>query len=99
MPIAVEMRFPGATTDQYDKIVERMGLRPMGPGAPGGIFHSVAQTDTGLRIVDVWENQETFEKFAREQIVPYAKEVGISSDPEMEVHQVHSYLTTGPSVS
>jgi len=32
MPVAVVMDFEGATLDQYDQVLEKMGLTPGGPG-------------------------------------------------------------------
>jgi hypothetical protein len=91
--VAVEMRFRGATTDQYDQVIQKMGLRQGGPMPPGGISHWVAKTDDGIRVVDVWESRETFEKFAQEQIGPYSREAGITEEPEVTFTEVHNYLT------
>jgi hypothetical protein len=93
MPVAVEMDFSGATVDQYDRILEKMGLTPGGATPPGAISHWVAETSDGMRVVDVWETKEDFERFAQEQIGPYSKEVGIESEPALRVFEVHNYLT------
>ena len=57
MAVAVEMNFRGATIEQYDEILGKMGLTPGGSTAPGAISHWVAKTDDGLRVVDVWETR------------------------------------------
>ena len=93
MAVAVEQNFSGATTEQYDQILEKMGLTPGGATPPGAISHWVAKTDDGVRVVDVWESQEFFERFAREKIGPYAREVGIEDEPEIRFYEVHNYLT------
>ena len=93
MPVAVEMNFKGATLDQYDQIIQKMGLTPGGATSPGGISHWVAQTDEGIRVVDVWETQDANDKHAAEEIGPYAAEAGITEAPEMRVYEVHNYLT------
>jgi hypothetical protein len=95
MAVAVEMNFRGATLDQYDQVIEKMGLRQGGPLPPGAISHWVAKTDDGIRVVDVWETKEQFERFAQEQIGPYTREVGIEEEPEMRFYDVHNYLTAG----
>jgi hypothetical protein len=92
MPTAVEMNFRGATLDQYDQVIERMGLTPGGPVPPGAISHWVAKTEEGFRVVDVWETKEQFERFAQEQIGPYSREVGITEEPEMRFYDVHNHL-------
>lgn len=89
------MKFSGATLDQYDRILEKMGLTPGGSTPPGAISHWVAKTDEGIHVVDVWETKEQFERFAEEQIGPYAREVGIEGEPEMRFYDVHAYLTAG----
>ncbi len=95
MAIAVEMEFSGATLEQYDQVLEKMGLTPGGSGPPGSISHWVTKTDDGIRVVDVWESKEVFERFAQEQIEPYTREVGFAGEPEMHFYEVHSYLTPG----
>jgi len=94
MAVAVVMDFAGATLEQYDRVMELMGLAPRGPAAPGGLFHWVARTDTGIRVVDVWETKEQFEKFAEEQIGPYTQQAGFTGPPDIKFVDVHNYQTT-----
>ena len=93
MAVAVQLDFEGATLDQYDEICRRMGLTPKGPGPSGAVSHFATMTDSGLRVVDVWETKEQFETFAQEQIAPFSQEVGIPSPPEMKFFDVHNYFT------
>jgi hypothetical protein len=93
MAVAVEMTFKGATLDQYDQVIQKMGLTRGGPTPPGAISHWVAKTDDGVRIVDVWETREAYDQFAAEQIGPYSREAGITEAPQMRVYDVHNYLT------
>ena len=93
MPVAVEMNFRGATLDQYDQILEKMGLTPGGSTPPGAISHWVASSDDGIRVVDVWESRDVYDRFAQEQIGPYSAEVGITEAPEATFYEVHSFLT------
>ena len=94
MTVAVVMDFPGGTLDQYDEVIGKMKFTPGGKGAPGALSHWVTKTDSGLRVTDVWENRETFDKFAQEQIGPFAAESGMGA-PEMAFYDVHNYLTPG----
>ena len=64
MAVGVQLDFEGATIEQYDQILEKMGLTHRGPGGPGSLFHWVTKTENGLRATDVWESREVFEKFA-----------------------------------
>ena len=94
MAIAVQFDFSGGTLDQYDQIIQKLGLRPGGPGGPGGLFHWVTKTADGIRVTDVWSSKEAFEKFSEEQLGPITKDMGISP-PEMQLFEVHNYQTAG----
>jgi hypothetical protein len=91
MAMAFELRFAGGTTDQYDQVIQKMGLSKEGTGPTGALFHWVAATDEGLLVVDVWKSQEIFDRFAGEQIMPYTQEVGLPR-PDIRAYQVHNYL-------
>jgi hypothetical protein len=93
MAVAIEMSFKGATLDQYDEVMKLMSLEDGRRQAPdGALFHWVAQTDDGIKVVDVWETKEQFEKFAAEEIGPYTQQVGIPAPPETTFREVHNYL-------
>ena len=91
MAVAIVMDFPGGTLEQYDQVIDKMGLEPGGDTPDGAFFHWVTQTTDGLRVVDVWETQEEFDRFAQEQIGPYTQEVGMQA-PQMKVHDVHNHF-------
>ena len=95
MAIGVQQDFPGATLAQYDQVIQKMGFRPRGSGAPGGLFHWVTKTDSGIRVIDVWESKEQFEKFGAEKVGPLTAQVGITSPPKVTFFEVHNYLTKG----
>ncbi len=95
MAVGVVLEFEGATLAQYDAIIDKMGLTPGGSGGPGSLFHWVTETDTGIRVTDVWESQEQFGKFSEEQIGPISAEVGIPNPPNVTFCEVHNYLTAG----
>ena len=95
MPVGVVLEFDGATLDPYDQVIEKMGLSPGGAGASGGLFHWVTQTDNGIRVTDVWQDRETFEQFAQEQIGPFTAEVGIENPPRISFFDVHNYRPAG----
>ena len=82
MTIAVVVEFPGATAEQYDLVIAKLGLTAGGAAMPGQLSHWVSVTDAGTRITDVWESRETFEKFAEEKMVPTVTEVGRSRTPK-----------------
>jgi hypothetical protein len=96
MAVGLIQDFKDATLEQYDQVAfEKMGFRSGGKHLPGCLFHWVAKTDDGIRVIDVWESREQFDRFAEEQIGPYAEEVGFPNPPETTFYDVHNYLTAG----
>jgi hypothetical protein len=95
MAVAVVMDFGGATLDQYDQVLGKMGFSAGGSGPPGALFHWATATEGGFRVTDVWETREQFDRFAQERIGPLSAEVGLTAQPQMSFYEVHSYLT-GP---
>jgi hypothetical protein len=93
MAVAVEIVFTGGTLDQYDQVMDKMGLKPARVGPPSGLlFHWITATDDGIRVVDVWESAADFDAFAREKIVPITQEVGVPGPPDIRFHDVYNYL-------
>ncbi len=95
MAVAVQIDLRGGTLEQYDQVIEKMGLQKGGPGGPGSLFHWVRKTDDGIRVIDVWESQEAFDSFARSKIGPITQEVGMPNPPEIQFFEVHNYFTAG----
>ena len=95
MAIAVLIDFKGGTREQYDEVIEKMGFRPGGAGAPGSLFHWVTATSDGIRVTDVWRSREDFERFSAEKIGPITQEVGVPGPPDVQFVDVHNYLTAG----
>lgn len=93
MAVAVQMDFRNATLEQYDRVIEMMRLTPRGRAPRHAISHYVAQTDEGLRVVDVWETREAFDRFAEEQIGPFTAEAGMSAPHDVTFLEVHNYFT------
>jgi hypothetical protein len=92
MAVAFKMEFEGATLEQYDRVMELMGLDQGDTSPDGAVFHWAAPTDSGIIVVDVWESDEQFNKFAEQQIGPYTQEVGIPNPPAVTRFEVHNTL-------
>ena len=92
--IAVIQDFEGATLDQYDGVIDKMGITPGGKHSdPGCLFHWVTRTATGIKVVDVWQTREQFDTWIAEQVVPNALEAGFPNPPTNTFHDVHTYFT------
>jgi hypothetical protein len=93
MTVAVIQDLEGATLDQYDRAIDKMGITPGGRHPdPGCLFHWVTETDTGLRVVDVWQTRDQFETFVAEQVAPNALEAGFPKPAQNTFHEVHAYF-------
>lgn len=92
MAVAFEMRFEGATLEQYDRVMELMGLDRGDTSPDGAVFHWCATTDTGIVVVDVWDTDEQFNDFSKNQIGPLTQQVGLPSPPVVTRYEVHNTL-------
>lgn len=78
------------TKERYDEVLRR--LEQAGAGSPPGRSYHFAWAgqDGAVEVFDVWDSQESFEKFG-ETLIPIMAEVG--SDPgEPQVAEVHSII-------
>lgn len=79
---AYVLEFQGGTKEQYDRVIEKLNFG--GKPAPGGIFHLASVSEFGVRVFDVWESKEAFDKFMSEKLGPILAEVGIKAgQPEL----------------
>jgi hypothetical protein len=81
---------PNAMTFQaYDEIIKR--LDAAGAGAPEGrLCHASYGSAERIRVFDIWESQELFERFGQ-TLRPILQEVGV--DPGTpEVVDVHNII-------
>jgi hypothetical protein len=79
--------------EQYDKLDKELGSdKP-----EGLIVHAAGDSGSGIRIIDVWESKQQFERFQSERLGPAMSKVGIeqpgngiggtpSAMQEMSVH-------------
>jgi hypothetical protein len=65
MAVAVIMEFSGATLEQYDQVISKMGLTPGGPGPARALGHWFAATDDGILVTDLWQTKELYDAFAK----------------------------------
>lgn len=89
--MAVVLRFTptGMTKAKYDECVKR--LEKAGAGAPPGrLYHVCFGDPNNLRVSDIWDSRESFEKFG-ETLMPITEELGISPG-EPEVIEVYNII-------
>jgi hypothetical protein len=75
--------------EQYDEVISRLDATGAG-SPPGRSYHCAFVAGGGVHVFDVWDSQESFEKFG-ETLVPIMADVG--SDPgEPQVAEVHNII-------
>jgi hypothetical protein len=85
MAVALILDFPGGGRAQYDSVVAKMDLGGRMPD--GGMFHAAGAYAHGWRVVDVWQDLATFERFRDAKIVPLADAAGMGV-PNVDVIEV-----------
>ena len=91
MAIVVFMQWKGVTGEQYDALRTLVNWENEAP--EGGIFHVAAIAEDGLRITDLWESVETYERFIENRLMPGVQHLGIPGEPDVEVYPVHRLFT------
>jgi hypothetical protein len=58
--------------DQYERITAPL----VNPPPKGLVVHLAGPTDEGVRIIDVWESEEAWERFRAERLAPAIAALG-----------------------
>ena len=95
MAIAALFDIPGGTQAQYDEITNELsggrGLHSLSDWPVEGIlFHVAGFTESGLRVLDVWESEEAMQAFLASRVAP----LGIPEPTRVEMTPVHNFLRT-----
>jgi hypothetical protein len=94
MAVAFIADFPGGTIEDYEAVLEKMGLEGRLPA--GAMYHAAGVDDAGLRVCDVWEPAEALHAFAETQIGPLTAERGMA-EPIVRTFEVHQVRRTDPA--
>ena len=93
MAVAMFMSWAGVTAEQYDAVRKLVNWE--GDPAPGGLFHVAATDEHGLHVTDIWESPEAFQTFVNDRLMPGVAQLGITSQPVVEVLPIHALFTPG----
>jgi hypothetical protein len=88
MAITMIMEWPGVTAEQYDAVRDIVHWERVLP--PGGLAHIATVTPDGLRVTDVWDSAEDFQRFVDERLMPGVQQVGIAGEPKVEIFPNHA---------
>jgi hypothetical protein len=87
------MEVPGATTAQYDRANEIMGIHGDADAPEGLVQHVAASDGSSLVIVDLWDSEEALGLFVKDRLAPALAEVGLRAEGEARKLPVHNMLT------
>jgi hypothetical protein len=99
MPVVLYQKMPpDATLEMVEAVTDEMDVRSLPPN--GLIVHTVVDIGGRLTIIDVWESQEDFDKFAEMRLGPasaaVAERMGVdlsqAGEPETEILEVLSIV-------
>ncbi len=89
MAIAFLIEFSGVTSDQYDRVLERLDLG--GKLEVGQRYHVAGPTDDGFRVVGVWDSPDDFDRFFKAKLGAALEAEGVSK-PNVSAWPVHHTL-------
>ncbi len=90
MAIAASFSPTGMTIEQYDETIKRLNDTGAHP-APGLLYHVCYGESGNLRVGEVWESREAFDKHG-EALMPILKEVGVDAG-QPEIGDVHNTIS------
>ena len=88
MPVVLVHQGPSLTQERYEEVVRKISggksrlESPADWPVDGLLFHAAGQSDSGFRVVDVWESEDAVQRLAA-TLMPIMGEVGITDMPEI----------------
>ena len=93
--IVMNMQWPGVTRAQYDQTLAQVKWETEAP--VGAKFHVASFDDKGLRVTDVWDSADDFNRFVEQRLMPGVQQVGIAGEPQVEILEVHRIIAPNPA--
>jgi hypothetical protein len=90
MAVGMFMAWPEVTVDLYEEARRRVDWEHDHP--QGGLNHMAWFDGDGFHVVDVWESQQAFERFATERLMPVVKgDMQIPGEPQVRFAELHAH--------
>jgi hypothetical protein len=96
MPVVVVFQAPQFTRERYEQTVLKISDGKSRVESPadwpveGLLAHAAGESQSGFRVVDVWESEEAFARFG-ERLGPVLEELGVEGEPE--VYPAHTFVS------
>lgn len=94
MATVMVMHWPGTTKEHYEALRREVNFE--GDKPTGGKYHVAWATPEGMRVVDVWESEAAFQKFAETRLIPAATKLKIPGQPKVEMFPAHNVFAPNP---
>jgi hypothetical protein len=88
VPIVMDMVWEGVSVEQYEEARRRVNWE--GDVPAGAKLHIARFTDGGIRVTDLWESAEDFQRFVAERLMPVTTAIGITGEPQVEITPLHA---------
>lgn len=88
--VVMTMDVAKVTAEEYRSILDEMGVEAR-PEA--GIYEHISHpTESGFRIIEVWESQAGFEEFAARRLQPAVSKLGIERETTIRFQPLHNFF-------
>ncbi len=88
MAVAVLVEAPNFSQSQYDEAIKE--VMPGGHMPAGCLSHVAGPMEGGWRVVDMWESQEVFERFAHDLLAGAMAKAGYTQRPDIKIWPVYN---------
>ncbi|HEU5240120.1 MAG TPA: hypothetical protein VFU37_23500 [Pyrinomonadaceae bacterium] len=88
--VVMTMNVAGLTHEEFRAILNEMGVEAS--PEPGIYQHISHPTESGMRIIEVWDSQEKFEEFAERRLKPAVTRLGIQRDTTIVFEPLHNFF-------
>jgi hypothetical protein len=96
MPFVIVHQGPTLTQERYEQAVRKLSggksrlESPADWPVDGLLVHTAGQSESGFRVVDVWESEDAVRRLA-DKLMPVLEEVGVTDMPEM--YPAHTFVS------
>ena len=91
--VVMSMRWAGVTPEQYEEA--RGVVNWEGDVPDGAVLHVAGFDENGIRVTDVWESEEQFNRFVESRLMPGVQQIGIQGQPDVEFYPVQNVFNPG----
>jgi hypothetical protein len=93
MAVVIVNEIEGGSQDLYDNVNSK--VMPEGQLPDGCQAHIAGPTDTGWRVITVWDSDERFQQFRDDTLIPAMQEAGADERiaPSISSNEVYRFLS------